>query len=162
MLQMQMSDRKNMKIIADTNSLSRNEQNQFNKLKKVQFDSRGNLLVLDSNNHRVQIFPIEKSCDAEHPILHQSQYYTRSIHLRHRHRFDIIQQSQDQKTSDADSPSNGKDSPIGDNFFPEPTFGEIARPVDTDVHRTSNDFSFNQPRAPSFQGPSFRGGRRKG
>ncbi len=164
MLQMQMSNRNDMKIIAGTNNLSRNVQNQFNKLKKVQFDSRGNLLVLDSNNHRVQTFPVEKSCDAAHPTLHQSQYYTRAthIHVRLRPYLDIIQQSQNQKTSDADSPSKGKDSPIGDNFFPEPTFGEVARPVDTDVHGTSKDFSFNPRNVPSIQSSSFRvrGGRK--
>ncbi len=187
MLQMQMSDRNNMKIIAGTNNLSRNKQNQFNKLKKVQFDSRGNLLVLDSNNHRVQTFPIEKSCDAAHSNLHQSQYYTVATHRpRPRLHLDIIQKLQNQKTSNEDSPSKGKNSPIVDNFFPEPTFGEIARPVDTDVDRTSKDlwlnlpfgkiarpvdtdvhgtlkdFSFNLPRAPSSQQSSFRGGGRKG
>jgi sugar lactone lactonase YvrE len=155
MLQMQMSERNN-KIIAGTNNLSKNKRNQFNKLKKVQFDSRGNLLVLDSNNHRVQTFPIEKNCDAAHPILHESQYYTSSTHIKHGTHLDIIQQPKDPKTSDADFSPKGKDSPIGDNFFPEPKFRD-PRPMDTDVHGTLKDFSFDLPKGRLFPRPPVRG-----
>ncbi len=66
---------KNHSDIAGTNNISGNQPNELNKPIKVQFDSRGNLLVLDFNNQRVQNFSLEnKNCDIARSILHRLSY----------------------------------------------------------------------------------------
>jgi hypothetical protein len=109
-LQRQIGDNNNMKIIASNSSLSRYKKNQFNELVKVQFDTRGNLLVLDFNNHRVQNFSKDKIiCDTGYSPPRSLQYRTPSTYdgfqsysnliesLANKKKFDPLQYSNSSK-----------------------------------------------------------------
>lgn len=166
-LQIQIGEHNNTNIIAGTNNLSGNQSNQFNKPKKVHFDSHGNMLVLDSNNQRIQKFSVEKNeCNLLYLNIYPSQRSTPLTHRRVRPGWRVIPSSQGEKPPNEVSPPKIKDSPIGENFFPQPSFGVFPRPVDADTRQTSddissdghrplNDFSVNVPQISSFRG-SFR------
>jgi hypothetical protein len=60
-VKMQMNNEYRMQIIAGASYHAGDKHNQFNEPRSVRFDSKGNLLVLDSNNHRVQKLAIENN-----------------------------------------------------------------------------------------------------
>ncbi|CAF4180788.1 unnamed protein product, partial [Adineta steineri] len=53
-VKMNMNDPKTITIIAGSINTPGKDPNEFNEPRRVRFDSKGNLLVLDSNNNRVQ------------------------------------------------------------------------------------------------------------
>jgi DNA-binding beta-propeller fold protein YncE len=64
-LKMHMNNPNKIQIIAGVTGEPDNEPNRFNEPRGVRFDSKGNLLVLDSNNSRVQKFLImNNTCNA--------------------------------------------------------------------------------------------------
>ena len=65
-VKMKMKDPNRMEVIAGITNQVGDSQSEFNEPRRIRFDSKGNLLVLDSNNHRVQKFLIENNhCDAQ-------------------------------------------------------------------------------------------------
>jgi hypothetical protein len=65
-VKMKMNDPNKMEIIAGITNQPGGSQNEFSEPRRIRFDSKGNLLVLDSNNNRVQKLLIENNnCDAE-------------------------------------------------------------------------------------------------
>jgi hypothetical protein len=158
-LQMQIDNYDNMKTIAGADDLSGNEQNQFDTPIKVQFDSRGNLLVLDFNNNRVQNFSVEKNaCDVTHPVLYLPNNSTSSPNSTVRPYRNAVQQSHNQETSDDTDPFKEKGSPISDHFHPQPSFGENASPTDTDAYKADDDQIWRDSSIYKPQISSFRGG----
>lgn len=65
-IKMKMNDPHNKELIAGIAKQPGSSQTEFNEPRRIRFDSKGNLLVLDSNNNRVQKFLIENNqCDAQ-------------------------------------------------------------------------------------------------
>ncbi|UJR24268.1 hypothetical protein I4U23_027235 [Adineta vaga] len=170
-LQIQIDKPFHIKAVAGITNEPGNDENQLNKPNKIQFDSNNNLLVLDSNNQRVQKFQItinnyDSSLYRYHYISSHSTSSTKSTILstqRNVSQWHNQINYNDQKNSDNDDIPNEKQSPIDDTFFPQPGFEHNRRPFDIDAyqdqnHKTWQDSSVDLTKSSSFRRPSFRKG----
>lgn len=168
-LLMHFGDKRNIQVIVSARNLSRDNRNLFDKSVKIQFDSQGNLLALDSDDHRVKKFSVDETlCDTVYSMLYESEYSTPRSRYKYSGSSYSNGQGSHQNTYDDVSPPKGRESPISDIFFPDPTFGESAPRfsdadagpiVFTNLRRPPIDSSFDMPK-PSYSG--FKVGRRKG
>ena len=166
---MHFGDKKNIQVIVSARSLSRDELNLFGKSVKVQFDSQGNLLALDVDGHKVKKFSVDETlCDAVYSMLYESEYSTRRTYYKRPYSSYSKDQSNHPNTFDDVAPPRGRESPISDIFFPDPSFGDsaprltgpdIGPIVYPNVRRPPIGSSFDIPK-PSYSG--FKVGRRKG
>ncbi|UJR06931.1 hypothetical protein I4U23_011220 [Adineta vaga] len=163
-LQIQIDNPLNIKTIAGINNESGNDQYHLNKPIKIQFDSNYNLLILDSNNHRIQKFSIINN------NYHNPSYLTSSMKSTTLSTSVNVQQSNYQKISNNDGDddhhhhlSNEKHSPIDDTFVPQPNFDYNRQSFDinryqSNIHNTWHDSSIHQAKPSSFRKSSFRKG----